>query len=430
MMKQLIKIIHLIILLLTIVTISSSAQNLNDSLSVRRIIKLEEVVAALDKNPALLAFDEQIKSYKAYAGAAKSLDPPKVSAGLWMFPYRRPESMNGVEPEDKGSIMIGVEQMIMNPGKRNAEQKYMEGMSEVEQTMKAKDRQDMIEEAKKMYYEWIILLKKYNVLKESESIINLMIRSGEIGYTYNQNQLNRIYKAKSELYNIKTMQLMLEGEMKQMNIGLNTMMNADKDFIFEPDTNYTVAAYDILPADSATVASARSDIRYLNESIRLFELKNDFELSQRKPDFGIQYAHMKNLGTMPSQFNLMGMITIPVAPWSAKKYKANLQGIKYETEVLNLRKKAVMNEAIGKLEELRSKIASKKKQLQLYEQHLLPALQKNFSTSLIAFEHMKEDMFMTIDALMAVRMARTEYLNLTGELLKLQAEYERQIEKQ
>jgi hypothetical protein len=43
---------------------------------------------------------------------------------------------------------------------------------------------------------------------------------------------------------------------------------------------------------------------------------------------------------------------------------------------------------------------------------------------------MKEDMFMTIDAWMALKMAKIEYLDLIGELLKLQASYERQIEKQ
>jgi len=65
----------------------------------------------------------------------------------------------------------------------------------------------------------------------------------------------------------------------------------------------------------------------------------------------------------------------------------------------------------------------------MYEKHLIPALEKNFHTSLIAFEHMKEDMFMTLDALAALKMARLEYLNILGQLLKSQAEYEREIEK-
>jgi outer membrane protein, heavy metal efflux system len=409
---------------------SASAQKADTVKPASKVITLQEVIASLDKNPSLLEFDEKINSYGAYAKGARSLEAPTVSAGLWMFPYREPEKdMDGLESDNQGAIMIGVEQMIMNPGKRKAEQRYMERMSSVDQTMKAFDRQNMIEESKKMYYDWIILKKKLAVLKESENLMNLMIKSGEIGYTYNQNQLNRIYKARSELYSIQNMIIMTESEIRQMNIGLNTMMNQDKSIVFDIDTTFTLENYEALPVDTNMVRANRSDIRIIDESVKLFGLKRELELNKRKPDFGIQYAHMNNFGEMPNQFNLMGMITIPIAPWSAKGYKANLQGISYETKALNYRKEAIVNEAVGNLEKLRSDIANKKRQVEMYEKNLIPALEKNYNTSLIAFEHMKEDMFMTIDAWMALKMAKIEHLTLLGDLLKLQASYERQIEK-
>jgi cobalt-zinc-cadmium efflux system outer membrane protein len=115
-------------------------------------------------------------------------------------------------------------------------------------------------------------------------------------------------------------------------------------------------------------------------------------------------------------------------PWAAKGYNANIQGIKFETASLNRKKEAVLNKAIGKLEKTRSQISSKKKQVDMYEKNIIPALQKNYNASLIAFEHMKEDLFMTIDAWQTLKMAKIEYLNLLGELLNMQVEYERQIE--
>jgi outer membrane protein, heavy metal efflux system len=410
---------------------SAYGQNADTLEQAHRILTLQEVIAALDKNPTLLSFDEKINSNNAYARGARNLEPPKISTGLWMFPYSMPKnSMAGTAPENQGAFMIGVEQMIMHPGKRKAEQKYMEGMSSVEETMKAFDRQNMVEEAKKMYYEWIILKKKQAVLKESENLLNLMIKSAEIGYTYNQNPLSRIYKAKSELYSIQNMLIMTENMTQQINISLNTMMSIDKETVFDVDTNYVITNYDVLPNDTNSISANRSDIKNIQESIRLFGLKRELELSKRKPDFGIQYAHMNNFGSMQNQFNLMGMITIPIAPWAAKGYKANLEGIKYETKALELKKEAIINEATGNLKKIKSEIANKKRQVKMYEENLIPALEKNFSSSLIAFEHMKEDMFMTIDAWMALKMAKIEYLDLLGELLKMQAQYERQIEKQ
>jgi cobalt-zinc-cadmium efflux system outer membrane protein len=392
-----------------------------DTLNPGKILTFQELVAAIDQNPSLLAFDEKMKSYEAYSQSAKSLDPPKITSGFWMYPYS--QRQNG------GSLMIGAEQMIMSPSKRKAEQKYMAGMSSVEQTMKDFEKQDMLAEAKKIYYEWIVLEKKKRTLKESEEILNLMIRSAEIGYTYNQNLLSRVYKAKSELYTIQNMQIMVENEIKQMNVELNILMNINKELTYKIDTTYRVANYDLLPIDTATLKANRSDIKNIDESIRLFNLQSDFILSKRKPDFGVQYAHMQGMNGMQNQFNLMGMVTIPIAPWSAKGYKASLKGIQYESSYLNLKKEAIINETIGRLQKLKAEIGSKKRQVEMYEKNIIPALEKNFNASLISFEHMKEDMFMTIDAWVTLKMAKLEYLNLLGELLKLQADYERQIEK-
>jgi len=398
-----------------------------DTLSTK-VLSLQEVIFAIDKNPSLLAFDEKIKSYGAYSQAARSLDPPKITTGFWMYPYRT--SNDPMVQQNGGSLMIGAEQMIMNPSKRKAEQRYMNGMSSVEQTMKSFEKQDLIEEAKKVYYDWLILEKKLVTLKESEELLNLMIKSAEIGYTYNQNSLSRIYKAKGELYNIQNMEVMIENDIRQMNIELNTLMNLNKEVTYKIDTSYTIYNYETMPVDTSVLRSNRSDIKNIEESIALFNLKRSFELSKKKPDFGIQYAHMQGMNGMPNQFNLMGMVTIPIAPWSSKSYKANLAGINYETTSLHFKKQAIINESAGRLHKLKTEIASRKRQVEMYEKNILPALEKNFNTSLISFEHMKEDMFMTIDAWMALKMGRIEYLDLLGQLLKLQADYERQIEKQ
>lgn len=409
-----------------LITLSGNgmAQHSQDSLHApAKILTLQEVLAALESNPALLQFDDRVQSYDAYAKGARSLDPPKITGGWWMTPYN-------MDPNAGGAIMIGAEQMIMNPGKRKAEQKYMGGMSSVEQTMKAYDRQNMIAEAKDMYYDWLIAKKKLTMLEGSEQLLQLMIKSAEIGYTYNQNPLGRIYKAKSELYSLQNMQLMLQNDIRQMNVSLNTLMNVDKEIVFEIDTNYVISDYEVQVVDKADLFDHRSDIRNLQATVRLNGMKKELELSKRKPDFGIQYAHMNSLGNMPNQFTLMGMVTIPIAPWSSGRYRANVQGLKYEAAALQRRKEAIVNETTGKLEKLRASITARKKQLYMYEHNIIPSLEKNFHTSLIAFEHMKEDLFMTIDAWLSLKMVRIEHLDLLSQVLKMQSAYERQIEKE
>lgn len=386
-------------------------------------LTLQEVITAIGNNPMIQSFDEKIKSYSSYSQAAKSWEAPKLTGGLWMTPY------NLSQNKDMGALMLGVEQMIPNPSKQKAELNYMKGMSTVEESMKSFEQQNLIKQAKKIYFEWIILEKKFTVLKESEDLMSTMIKSAEITYTYNQGQLSRIYKARSELYNLQNMQIMTISEIQQKIIALNTLMNVNKDAVYIIDTTYEIKNYEVMVIDTTILGQIRSDIRSIEESIKLFDLKKNLELSKRKPEFGVQYGHMNGFGMMPNQYNLMGMVTIPIVPWANKGYKANLEGIKYETSSLNKKREAILNETVGELKKIRSEISGKKQQIVMYEKNIIPALQKNYSTSLISFEHMKEDLFMTVDALTALKMAKIEHLNIIGELLKMQVEYERQIEK-
>ena len=411
------------VLLSTLIVIPAFAFSQSDSLTEKRVLTLPEVIAAISQNPYLRAFDDKIQSYGAYAKGAKSWDAPKVVGGLWMTPYNIEQNKN------MGMVMIGAEQMIPNPSKQKAEQNFMQGMTSVEKTMKSFETQDMIEEAKKTYYEWIILEKQLKVLEESERLITLMITSGEINYTYNQGMLGRIYKAKSELYNLQNTEIVNRNEIRQKNIRVNTLMNISKEAVYTIDTTYVIYNYEKIEIDTAALEKNRSDLRNIDESIKLFRLKTTMESSKRKPDFGIQYWHMNSFGNQPNLFTLMGSVSIPIVPWAAKKYNANIEGIKYETASLLLKKEAILNNTLGEVQKIRSEMASKKKQVLMYEKNIIPALQKNYNASLIAFEHMKEDMFMTIDAWNTLKMAKVEYLTLLGELLKMQAEYERQIEE-
>ena len=408
----------IIIFFLFFIDLNAAAQNN----ALIQILKLDNIVAAIEKNPRIQAYDERINSLNAYARGARSWESPQVSGGFWMTPYNLKDNPN------MGMLMISGQQMIPNPGKLRAKENYMQGMSSTEGYMQNVDRQDMIREAKSLYFDWIILKKKKKVLEESEELLNLLIKTAEIEYTYNQQNLARIYKAKSEVYQLNNNQSVIEYDIKQKNIALNVLMNISKDFVFDIDTSYSFIPYEISQTDSNTINN-RSDIKQLNESIRIANLKQNIELSKRKPDFGIRYDHMYGLGNSANLFTLMGMITIPIAPWTAKEYKANLAGLNFEKTMIKKQQEAVYNEVYGKLNSIKINLSNKKKQLELYEKNIIPALQKNYKSTLLSYQHREEDMFMVLDAWQALIMARTEYLDKVNEILQLQINYEREIEK-
>src|SRR2546428_838629 len=66
-----------------------------------------------------------------------------------------------------------------------------------------------------------------------------------------------------------------------------------------------------------------------------------------QPEFGLRYEHMFGFGGVPMQYTLMGMVKLPIAHWSAKENKANIESLEWKASSLRLEKEAMMNEVLG-----------------------------------------------------------------------------------
>ena len=387
-----------------------------------QVVSIDTVLSTVEINyPMLLMYDAKIKALNAYAEGAKSWMAPQFGAGLFMYPY------NG--EKDMGAFMISGEQMIPNPLKLSANKKYMQSMSAVEQENKSFSQNQMFSMAKMFYYDWVIMKKKRKVLNLSEEILEYIIASSENKYPYGDQKLNSIYKAKSELYDLKSMQVMLEQEISQMRIALNTLMNRDKNILFDVDSSFVIQNYEIQLVDTSAIKSYRSDFKSVEKQISMIQFKQQLEINQRLPDFGIRYDHMNAFGMPPNQFTVMGMITIPIAPWSSKMYKANVKGLNFEIASMQKQKENIANEVAGKLEDLRTQLKFKKQQLILYSDNIIPSLKKNYETTLLAYNQNTEMLFMVLDAWEMFNMKQLEYLDKVNELLQIQISYEKEIEK-
>lgn len=392
------------------------------SQSSAQVIPLDSVLSSVQANyPMLKMYDEKIKSLNAFAEGAKSWMAPQAGTGLFMTPYNFEKNM--------GSLVISAEQMIPNPLKLSANKNYMQSMSAVEQENKSFSQNQMFSMAKMFYYDWVIMKKKKAVLNQNEELLNLVIKSSENRYPFNREKLNTIYKAKAQLYDLKNMQVMLDKEISQMMIALNTLMNRDKSIVFDVDTNYVIRNYELQLVDTSAIKSYRSDFKSVEKQISMMQFRQQLEKNQRLPDFGVRYEHMNSFGTPPNLFTVMGMITIPIAPWSSKMYKANVKGLNFEIASMQKQKEYITNEVAGKLEDLRAQMKFKKQQLVIYNDSIVPALKKNYETTLLAYNQNTEDLFIVLDAWQMLNMKQLEYLDRVNELLQIQISYEKEIEK-
>jgi outer membrane protein TolC len=305
----------------------------------------------------------------------------------------------------------------------------MKGMSKVTAEDKNYMKNQLAAQAQQYYYDRVILEKKLSLLKNTRDLLEYMLKDANIKLTYGKEKLNNIYKAKAGLFELDNTREELNNEIRQKNIMLNTLMDRDKQTAFAVDTSIVVKDYEAAFTDTASFAAARSDIRGIDRNIELQQLNAKAEYSKRKPDFGIQAAHMIGFGNMANQYVLMGAVTIPVVPWASREYKANLKGIGFEVDELQQKRMETLNEAEGQVAALRAGISSKKIQLKNYQQNIIPAQQNNYKTALLAYEQNTGDLPSVLDGIKSLQTSRMEALDRLQELLQLQVAYERENEK-
>lgn len=404
---------------------------LGNLVSGQSIMPLDAVIDSITtSHPVVRMYNNEIRSMDEAAKGAKSWMPPEVSTGLWMVPYNpnmwKRDDMGGT---GMGQYMIGGQQMFPNKKKQNADAAYMNAMSSVEKEKKNATLNELINDAKQLYYEWIILEKKLTILEQNEKLIDFMIKNAEIRYKNGLGKISAYYKAKAALGNVQNMRLMFENDIREKRIRINALMGRNAMTNFDIDTTYKLNDYSTFIFDSTLFYSNRSDLKSIDKDINLTWLKQETEKQSLKPQFGIRYEHMFGFGGLPMQYSLMGMVKIPMARWSSKMNKANIESLKWKANSLQSQKEMMVNEYSGMAYGMRNELELKKGQLKLYDDNIIPALRNNYKTMQLGYEQNTEELFMLYDAWETLYMAQLEYTEILNQALKMQVAIDRLIEK-
>jgi outer membrane protein TolC len=124
----------------------------------------------------------------------------------------------------------------------------------------------------------------------------------------------------------------------------------------------------------------------------------------------------------------MAMVKLPFARWSSRTNKANIESLKWKTVSLEQEREDMINESLGMLYSMKAEIDTRKKQITVYEEEIIPALRRNYQTVQIAYEQNTEELFMLFDAWEKLNMTQLEFLDQLQQLLIMQAELDRVLE--
>ena len=395
-----------------------------------QVLKLNAVLDSISAfHPVIKMYNNEIRSMDEAAKGAKSWMPPEFSSGFWMTPYNPSLWKKGdMGATGMGQYMIGGQQMLPNKKKQNADAAYMEAMSSVEKEKKNATLNELLNDAKQLYYEWIILKRKLNILEQNEKLLDFMIKNAELRYKNGLEKISAYYKAKAALGKVKNMQLMFANDTREKRIRINALMGRNALTNFDVDTSYQLKNYSLLVFDSTLFNTNRSDLKGIDKDITINLLKQETERQSLQPQFGVRYEHMFGFGGLPMQFSLMGMLKLPLTKWSSKMNKANIESLKWKANALQSQKQMMVNEYSGMAYSMQNELALKQQQIKLYDENIIPALKNNYKTTQLGYEQNTEELFMLYDAWESLYMTQLEYAELLNQSLKLQVSIDRLIE--
>lgn len=394
-----------------------------------QILTLEQVKEKIiQSHPSVRMFDAEAQSMDVAAKGAWSWMPPEIGTGLFMMPYNPKYTRETEMREGMGQFSISFQQMFPNRKRQSAEYRYMSTMSSVVKEKKEASINELIAQAKKNYFDWIIIKKKVIVLDQNERLLDFIIKNSEIRYKNGMGKLSAYYKAKAALGNIQNMRLIFENDINLRRINLNTLMNRNTATPVEIDTIFSLPDYSNLQLDSTSLIQSRSDLRAIERDMDLIGLQQQLEQAKLKPELGFRFEHMLGTGGQPLRYTAMAMFRLPFASWASKMNKANIESQKWRHASLGFERQMYINELTGMASTLLNEATTKRKQLKLYEENIIPSLQNNYKIMQLGYEQNTEELFQLYDAWETLNMAQLEYLDQLQQFLSIQVELERILE--
>ena len=377
--------------------------------------------------PQLKYYESKISSIRSLVEGAKAWMPPTVALALDRFPYQF-SMIKEKTPDNQAGIMLSVQQMIPNPNKLNAKKEYLASLENVQHNDVEWQKNILHFTARLYYYRRYTAEQKLKLVKEYRELLNLLIKTAKDKYAYNQADLGTIFKAEASQSELANMETMLFSQIAESNIGLNTLMSRDVNTAFLIDTVLTPKDYHsdyLLALDSSQIL--RNDILSVQSQIQSMKLNQRWMATGSKPDFGIQLAHGQMFG-MDNQFSIMGMITIPIVPWSSKMYKSEVKSMGFEIEAMQKEKSTMQLMARQMIREKITMLMYEKKQLDNYDKNVLPSYRKNLESNLLAYRQNTGNFFVLLDAWNMLLMKELERIDKLGQVFTVQSEYEYQRE--
>ncbi len=392
------------------------------------VLRLDTILARIEQShPLLQSYGLKAEGFKYSAEAATAWMAPMVGLGTFMTPYPFQKIM---EDRDKGNIMLQLEQDIPNAAKLRTKKAYIASQADGLLAERGVSLNELRAQAKTQYYSWLMALERIRVLDEAIVLMEMMKKIEEVRYPYNQSPLSGVFKAESRVEENRNMKRMYEGEIQKARAWLNALMNRRGTEFFLIDTTHAMSFMPQLVYDTLQLAASRKDIARMNADINSMQLGIHSMRQEKKPDFRIRFDHMTPISSMmPNAFSAMGMVSIPIAPWSKRMYKNEIRAMELNVLAMQKEREAMLQETQGMLYGMQSEILVMQKRIENFGTKVIPALERSLDADFQLYQENKQQLAVVISDWEALVMMKMNLVDEKSRLYKMIVDYEKELYK-
>jgi hypothetical protein len=412
---------HILFITLAFVSVPVVAQD-------TAVLRLDTILVRIEQShPLLQSYGLKAEGFKYSAEAATAWMAPMVGLGTFMTPYPFQKIM---EDRDKGNIMLQLEQDIPNAAKLRIKKAYIASQADGLLAERGVSLNELRAQAKTQYYNWLMALERIRVLDDAIVLMEMMKKIEEVRYPYNQSPLSGVFKAESRVEENRNMKRMYEGEIQKARAWLNALMNRKGSEFFLIDTTLAAHFMPQLVFDTLQLAASRKDIARMNADINTMQLGIHSMRQEKKPDFRIRVDHMTPISSMmPNAFSAMGMVSIPIAPWSKRMYKNEIKAMELNVQALQKEREAMLQETQGMLYGIQSEILVMQKRIENFGTKVIPALERSLDADFQLYQENKQQLAVVIADWEALVMMKMNLVDEKFRLYKMIVDYEKELYK-
>ena len=371
---------------------------------------------ALSNNRQLKGLEQRVRSAGYKSESVGYLPAPTLGVEFSQVPFNNPNPFNQALSQS-----LSFSQMFPLGGKLSAMSEAEKENVTIAQNEYDVIKQKLIAEVKEEYYKIWMIERQAGLREDNINLLKNLMGAVENSYKVNKASYSEVLLLKAELASYETDLNVLKNEAKSEVYKMNNLLGreiSNTDIAVQKDWKIDTLAQPRKELEDILLDKNPS-IKKMSSMIKMSELEINANNRELVPDIMVQGMVMRmpqgmilttksdpmmmsGFGETVYMYSIMGSITLPFMPWSSGRITNKEEELQADISGLSLERTNMQGEMIAKLNASLTKLESKREQVGLYENDVLPLYKKALEAQLTEYRNGRSDINSLMETLRTI----------------------------